>query len=220
GGTCGLCLFGPGGYSVTNNRDVGPGGIPGILIWAAVLRPVPPMVEQYVLPASALVTATVKNNEIRNHQAVPVGAGLRIAAIGVGAPDVVGSARVVAEYNNLVNNRFGLILEAGFPVANTQLRGDIEVWLAGNNITGNCQNGMLVTLSRHTTGLGLQAGPTLKSSIYRIHLAEDEISGDIAWSDVWYSHPAGHGNTLIVDGQIIENGSRIAYDAARVCSSS
>ncbi len=212
GGSCGFCLFGPGDYQVINNRDVGPGGIPGILIWPAILLAVPPMVEQYVLPTSALVTATVKNNEIRNHQATPVGVGLRIAAIGLGAPDVIGSVRVVAQDNDLVNNRFGLIVEAGFPVVNTMLRGDIDISLKGNTMTGSCQNSMLVSLSRHTTALGLQPGPLLKTSSYLVALG-----GDIAWQDVWYSHPAGAGNTLTVDGQTIANGSRVVYDAARVC---
>ncbi len=212
GGSCGFCLFGPGDYQVTNNRDVGPGGIPGILIWPAILLPVPLSVEQYVLPASALVTATVKNNEVRNHQATPVGVGLRIAAIGLGAPDVIGSVRVVAQDNELANNRFGLILEAGFPVVNTMLRGDIDVSLKGNAMTGSCQNGMLVSLSRHTTALGLQSGPALKNSSYTVALG-----GDIAWKDVWYSHPAGAGNTLTVDGQPIDNGARVAYDPAKAC---
>jgi hypothetical protein len=40
------------------------------------------------------------------------------------------------------------------------------------------------------------------------------LGGDVSWSDAWYSHPAGFGNTLVVDGQTIENGSRQFYDAA------
>ena len=214
GGSCRFCLFGPGDYRVANNRDVGPGGVPSIHLMPVVSLPVPPMVEPYVLPASALVTAAVTNNEIRNHQATPVGVGLRVSAVGVGAPDVIGSVRLEARENNLVNNRFGLMLEGGFPIANTTPRGHIDAFLQANNLTGSCQNSMLVSFGRHTTGLGLDAGPILKDSRYTIVL-DDELG---FWNTVWYSHPAGHGNTLTVDGRFIDSGSRQSYDGARVCS--
>jgi hypothetical protein len=44
------------------------------------------------------------------------------------------------------------------------------------------------------------------------------LGGDIAWSDVWFSHPAGFGNTLTVDGVEIPNGQHTAYDATRTCA--
>lgn len=37
------------------------------------------------------------------------------------------------------------------------------------------------------------------------------LNRDVDWNDVWFGHPAGFGNTLIVDGQIIANGTRQFY---------
>jgi hypothetical protein len=210
--TCDLCFAGPGDYEAIGNRLLA-GGIPGILVTPATLLPVPPMVEQYTLPASATVSALLVNNEVRNHLRKPVGAGIRVGAIGVGAPNVAGLARVEARDNLLVSNTFAMIVEAAFPVKNTLLKGDIELTLHGNTFSASCQNHLLVSLSRHTTGLGLTNFPYLRSSHYTLTLG-----GDIAWGDVWYSHPAGFGNTLSVDGVQIPNGSRIAYDATRTCT--
>ncbi len=211
-GSCGLCLFGPGDYQVVGNRQIGPGGIPGILIFPAQLGNLPVDVEPNVLPASALVTVTVMNNDVRNYQAIPVGVGVRIGAIGVGASGVTGTSRVLVRDNDLSDNRFAVIVEAGFPVANTALRGDVELTLIDNTLAGSCQNSVLVALNMHTSGLGLTSGPTLLNSTFTLTMGDD-----IPWDNVWYSHPAGTGNTLIVNGATIENGEHTAYDAARIC---
>jgi hypothetical protein len=212
GVTCDLCLAGPGDYSAEGNR-LQSGGIPGFLIVPATRIPVVPAVEQWDAPASATVTATVVNNEVRNHLRKPVGVGIRIGAIGVGAPNVAGFSHVEARDNLLVGNNFAMIVEAAFPVANTLLRGDVELVLHGNTFVSSCQNAMLVSLSRHTTGLGLANAPYMRNSSYNLSLG-----GDIAWDDVWVSHPAGFGNTLTVDGVEIPNVQRTAYDANRVCA--
>jgi hypothetical protein len=126
---------------------------------------------------------------------------------------VAGLARVEARDNLLVSNTFAMIVEAAFPVRNTLLKGDIELTLHGNTFLSSCQNHLLVSLSRHTTGLGLTNFPYLQNSNFTLNLG-----GDIAWENVWYSHPSGFGNTLTVDGAVIPNGSRNAYDAARTCT--
>jgi hypothetical protein len=214
GVTCDICMAGPGDYSARGNRLLA-GGIPGFLIVPAVLTPVHQTVEQQVLPASSTVTASLTNNEVRNHLRIPVGVGIRVGLFGVGAPNVTGIARVVARDNLLVGNNFAVIVDALFPVANTLRKGDIVLTLGGNTFVSSCQNHMLVSLSRHTTGLGIPPAnaPYLLGSSYTLNLG-----GDIAWSDVWYSHPAGFGNTLTVDGVEIPNGSRVAYDATRTCA--
>jgi hypothetical protein len=191
---------------------MGPGGIPGILILPTTLLPVPPVVEQYVLPPAAAVRASVVNNEVRNHQAVPVGVGIRVGALGPGSSNVVGTSRVSASDNTLADNRFGIIVEASFPVANTALRGDIDVTLHGNTMTRSCQTDLLVSLSRHTTGLGLQSAPYLRNSTFTL-----QLGGDVAWANAWFANPDGFNNSLVVDGERIPNGARVAYDAARVC---
>ncbi|HSR93036.1 MAG TPA: hypothetical protein VLK88_17150, partial [Gemmatimonadales bacterium] len=47
----------------------------------------------------------------------------------------------------------------------------------------------------------------LLNSIYRL-----QLGGNIQWKDAWYSHPAGFGNTLLVDGNLISNGARQFYE--------
>jgi len=212
GATCAICPAGPGEYRITGNRVLGPGGIPGILVTPAIVFPVPATVEQWTPTATASVTVEISNNEVRGRRQVPVGAGVRLTAVGQGVPNVVSTTNAIVRNNTLIGNTFAIIVEAGFPVANTALKGDIHVTLANNVMSQSCQTELLVTLSRHTTALGLQPGPFLRNSSYTIALG-----GTIEWEDVWFNHPAGFGNTLTVDGQVIANGARAAYDAAKVC---
>jgi hypothetical protein len=176
------------------------------------LVPVPPQVEQYPTPATALVTASVVNNEVRDHRKKPVGVALRVGAIGVDAPDVAGTANVTFTDNDLVNNTFGIIIEAAFVRAGTLRRGDITLSTSGNTITGSCQADLLVTLAQSQTALGIMNGPYLLNSTFALTLGED-----ISFDDAWYAHAAGQGNTLTVNGQVIPNGLRRAFDANKVC---
>ncbi|MBL8997240.1 MAG: hypothetical protein JNL44_07965 [Gemmatimonadetes bacterium] len=212
GGTCDICLAGPGDYTATGNTLLA-GGIPGILVTPSVLLPVPASIEQFTLPASSTVRAELVNNEVRDHLRRPVGVGLRVGAVGVGAPNVAGTAIVEARDNLLINNTFGMIVEAAFPVAGTLRRGDITFVERNNTVIGSCQNDLLVSLSRHTTGLGLSNAPYLLNSSYNITLDHER-----SWDSVWYSHPAGFGNTLTVNGAEIANGAHHAYDATRTCA--
>jgi len=205
-GTCDICLAGPGVYHVTANRLLA-GGIPGILTVPVVSLPVPSAVEPFDLPDASEVSAAVENNEVRDHLRVPVGVGVRVGAVGLGAPNVHGSAHVTIRDNLLVNNNFALIIEAAFPVLGTDRKGDIDVTLGDNVMQQSCQTNLLVSLSRHTTGLGLTAFPYLLNSTYTLALG-----GNIRWEDAWFSHPGGFGNTLVVDGQPIANGTRVFYD--------
>ena len=206
-GTCDVCLAGPGTYSARGNRLLA-GGIPGIGATPIVSIPVPPGVEPYVLPATAEVWVDIRNNEVRDHQRTPVGVGIRMDAVGVGAPNVHGSVHAVVQDNLLVNNRFGMIVHGAFPVANTLRRGDVEMTLGGNAFQGTCQVNLYVAFSRHTFGLGLPTNATrLQNSTFRLTL-----NGDVSWDDAWFYHPAGFGNTLVVDGSEIPNGTRHFYD--------
>jgi hypothetical protein len=211
GGTCDVCLAGPGVYEASGNRLLA-GGIPGFLLTPATFLPVPEAIEQWVLPATSEMTATIANNEVRDHLRKPVGVGVRVAAIGIGAPDVAGLTHAIVRGNTLINNTFALIVEAGFPAANTGLRGDVDLTLSGNTLAQSCQRDFLISFARHQTGLGLQNSPYLRNSSYTISLG-----GNLNWDDVWFSHPAGFGNTLTVDGVLMPNGQRAAYDMARTC---
>lgn len=212
GQSCAICMFGPGNYEVTSNRQIGLANRLGILVFPTVFAAVPPGVDQLELGATALVTVLVQNNDLRDHQEVPFGIGLRVAGIGPGAPNVAGTARVVAEGNDFSNNRFAIVVEGGFPVAGTPLRGDIDLTLRDNTMNASCETPMLVSLNSQGTATGRATQPSSRNSTYTI-----SFGTEVAWKDVWYSHPAGAGNTLTVNGDTIANGSRVPYDADKSC---
>ena len=213
GQSCALCMFGPGNYTVIGNRQVKKSGRLSVLVFPTISAAVPPGVEPLTLPSSALVTVSVTNNDFQDHQEVPFGIGVRVAAIGPGAPNVAGTARVLVQNNILSNNRFGVVAEAGFAVLNTALSGSVELTLANNTIMGSCQTPLLVSMVGQGTAAGLASGPALRNSTFSINLG-----GSFDWAEAWYSHPAGTGNTLLVDGQAIANGSVVPYDGAKSCS--
>ena len=88
----------------------------------------------------------------------------------------------------------------------------MDVSLSGNVMQQSCQTNLLVAFTRHTTALGLQQDAYLLNSTYRL-----QLGGNIQWKDVWYSHPVGFGNTLLVDGNLIANGARQFYCASALC---
>lgn len=205
---CDICLSGPGRYWAIGNR-LGTGGIPGIVVSGVISLPLPSGIEALELPATAETWGVIVNNEVRDHLRLPVGTGVRVDAVGVGAPNVHNTIHAVIRHNLLVNNRFGMIVHAAFPVNGTDRRGDVDVTLGGNRIQQSCQAKLLVSLSRHTTALGLTNNPYLLNSTFRLSL-----HGDPSWDEAWYGHAAGFGNTLIVDGDTIPSGGRQFYDAA------
>ena len=207
-GTCDVCLAGPGRYRAYGNRLLA-GGIPGMGASPTVSLPTPPGVEPYVLPATAEVWAELRNNEVRNHQRTPVGVGIRMDAVGVGAPNVHGTIHAVVQDNLLVDNRFGIIVHGAFPLANTERRGDVELTLGGNVFQGTCQARLYLAFSRHTFGLGV---PNVNSTRLQSSTFSVTLNGNLSWDDAWYYHPAGFGNTLVVDGNEIPNGTRQFYD--------
>ena len=208
-GTCDICLAGPGNYRAVGNRLLA-GGIPGITVAGVVGLPVPSVIEPLALPDAAETVAEIVNNEVRDHRRTPVGVGIRVDALGVGAPGVRNKIVATVRDNVLINNRFGMIIHGAFPVAGTTLKGDVEVSMRGNVFDQSCQARLLVSFSRHTRTLGVTTTqPYLLNSIFQI-----DLGGNIDWSDVWFGHPDGFGNSLIVDGQPIANGTRHFYEEA------
>lgn len=209
GVTCDFCLAGPGQFRALGNTIVG-GGIPGIGVSGIVGIPMPSGIEPLALPAAAETWAEFRNNEVREHLKKPVGVGVRVDAVGVLAPNVHNTIHAVIQDNRLVDNRFGIIVHAAFPRPGTLLRADVDVTMGGNQILQSCQARLLVSLSRHTTAMGVPgtvAQPYLQNSTFQLSLG-----GDLDWSDAWFGNPDGFGNTLIVDGQTIPNGVHAFYD--------
>lgn len=207
-GSCDICFAAPGQYRAVSNRLLA-GGVPGITTSAVVGLPLPAGVEAYPLPDSAEIWSEVLNNEVRDHLRTPAGVGIRVEALGTMAPNVRNTVHSLIEDNLIVNNRFGIMVHAGFPLAGTTLRGNTDVKLSGNFIKQSCQARLLVTFSRHQRTLGINSVlPYLLNSTFSLSLG-----GDVRWDDVWFGHPAGFGNALIVDGNEIANGIRHFYSA-------
>jgi hypothetical protein len=206
-GSCDICLAGPGAYEASSNMLLA-GGIPGILVVPAFGLALVSEVEEYVSPDRSTVDVDIFNNEVHDHLRMPVGVGIRLGAIGVGSPDVAGHIRARIHDNALINNRFGMIFEAAFPVPGAKLKGDIDATIYGNKFVQSCQTNLLIAFSRHTTVLGLTDLPYLLNSTYRI-----DLNGNLKFRDVWYGDPAGFGNRLFVDGHLIPNGARQFYSA-------
>ncbi len=208
GDTCDICVAGPGTFTVAKNRLV-QGGIPGVLIVPAAQLPVPEGVTQSPLPANATVKVDVTQNIIAGHQRVPVGVGIRVATVGINASSVIGLTNARIAGNVLSHNRFGIIVEAGFPTAGSPLRGDAIVDIANNSFAQNCQADLYLSFARHTTGLGLSKAPYLHGSSYRVKL---DTAGTL-----WYANPAGYDNVLVINEHTMANGIQQGYSPTRVC---
>ena len=164
-GTCDICLAGPGTFLAQGNILLA-GGIPGIAVSPTVSIPEPAGVEPFVLPAMAQTFANIRENVVQDHQRTPVGVGIRIDAVGVGAANVHGTVSADVEDNALYYNRFGIIVHAAFPTATTDRRGDVVLTLNGNEFRGSCEANLLVAFARHTTVLGLANTPYLLNSTF------------------------------------------------------
>lgn len=74
-------------------------------------------------------------------------------------------------------------------------------------------------ISGVTTGLAIVSGAQLQTAAYpRNPTFTLPLGGDVVWEDAWFANPAGFANTLVVDGQVIPNGSRVACDATTRCA--
>ncbi|HEX3234035.1 MAG TPA: right-handed parallel beta-helix repeat-containing protein [Gemmatimonadales bacterium] len=199
GGQCAMCLAGPGVYRAEGNKIVA-GGTHGIFTSPAIDA-------EPDGPGFSKVFVDIIDNEVRNVRQQPISAGIRVGAVGLGAPNVPGSSHIKIRDNLLVNNNFGLMIDALFPQPDTRLRGDIEVTTSGNVVRESCQADLLVGFSRHYTNLGAGGDPYLLNSTYKLTL-----SGDWRFSDAWFSNPPGFGNTLLVNGREIGHRTRAFYD--------
>jgi hypothetical protein len=198
-GQCDVCIAGPGTYRVADNRILA-GATHGIFASPAIDS------DPSISPTSEIV-ADIINNEVRDHRQQPISAGIRIGAIGLGAPDVHGTSHITVRDNLLVNNNFGLMIDALFPQPDTELKGDVDLTTSGNVVRQSCQVDLLVGFSRHYTDLGSGGDPYLRNSTYRLTLG-----GDLPFGDAWFSNPGGLGNTLRVNGHVVRHTTRQFFD--------
>lgn len=203
---CDVCLAGPGSYQAVGNRLLA-GAIPGILVAGSVGLAAPSQVEPLAIPTTAVTSAQLVNNSISDHNRTPVGSGIRLDALGSGAPNVQTTIHASIVSNLLVNNRFGIIIHAGMTNGSTVLRGDMDATLSGNAVQQSCETDLLVTFTRGNTSIGLATNPYLRNSTFRLTMI-----GDPMWSEAWFDDPSGLGNKLFVNGLQVQNGARQFYD--------
>ena len=148
---------------------------------------------------------------MKNHFYEPVGAALRVGAVGIGAPNVVGTAHVTANGNLFHFNTFGVLVEAAFPVAGTALHGDIDLTLAGNQHSRRTAS---TTCSSRSAGTRpcFSASRTFRTCTTRRTRSRsaETCSGATPGTAILQAMAT---RSIPVDGDTIPNGARVAYDA-------
>jgi hypothetical protein len=194
-------------------------GIVGVFVAGGTQSPIPANVHPLTISSAPAAVASIENNYITGEHQHPVGTAIRVGAIGQGIATITGQRTTATlTSNDLVDNRFGVIADGGFPpltASTTFPSGNLSITLGGNHFSQTCQANLLVALARHTRALGLPtATPNagyLKQSTYTVSLG-----GDLPWSEAWFSHVnTDNGvtlnNALTVDGAPIGPGAVNAY---------
>lgn len=214
GALCGFCLTGPGHFEVTRNRLID-GGFVGIFLAPVAVLPSFPMgmndpsivVAPFVAPPVAAETAVVVNNEVRDHVRQPrgVGTGIWLVTFSANAEGGQQSSHVTLSSNTLLHNNFALVVDANTPPTSPAAAGNVTLSIADNDIGPSCRNNLLVSFTRFSRSIGVPPSSEsfLHNTAYKLTL-----NGNTSWSDAWYDHPDGIGNTLEVDGSLIASGKR------------
>ena len=217
-GPCVFCLAGPGRYDVSANA-IADGFFVGMFIAPIAVRANFPMgrnvaaivVPAYAAPGTAVVIASVVNNDVRDQLRQPkkFGTGIRVVTFQKDAAMTSQLSDVALTGNTLAHNKFALVVDANTRVggAPPTVPGNVVLTLSGNTIGPSCRQNVLVSFTRisHSIGIPPTTEAYLDNSTYRLTLG-----GDTPWSSVWYDNLGGSGNQLIVDGALIPPGKRTA----------
>lgn len=216
-GRCGVCLAGPGTYSVTRNHLLA-SDAPGIVVTPATQLPVPAQVEPYVLPGdetdggTSAVTVYITNNAVYQHRNIAGGVAIHLAAVGMGATNVQGQIWAQVTGNTFFFNNFAIVVDGGYTEYGAALTGNITASLAQNVFTSSCERDLVVSTGRNVTSASLANAPYLRESIFQITLNDD-----VRWGDAWFNNPDGFGNALYVDGTRTPNGTSPVNTSASPC---
>lgn len=198
GASCGFCFAGPGNYQVRDNTVVN-GVRVGMFFVPVIGVAVPAVVTQYTPQASEAITADVTNNSITDHTRHNVGLATGIRILSAGVAGVTQSSTITLSNNSVLRNSFGVMVDGGFGVAGT--RGDAVVTLSGNAIAQSCRTDLLLAFSGPNRALNTNSNSNhVENSTYTI-----TRGGNVSDARTWIDHPAGWGNTLIVDGSTVGN---------------
>jgi hypothetical protein len=175
------------------------------------------------------VHVVVRDNDLSDNTGAQ-GFGVRafILRRDPGAPgDSQSSANVHASIvgNRLAGNRFGIVIDAGFPFRITEtgcdprvFSGTMDLRFAGNTVSSSLRAPSMVTFTRHSAALS----PSTLEEWQYLHSARFTIDdSDETLASAWIDHPSSDpfvgpcpgdavseplGNSLIYNGRLLPNG--------------
>jgi hypothetical protein len=173
--------------------------------------------------------AVVRNNDLSDNSAGNQGFGLRLFILrrDPGAPgDTQSAARIDAtvQSNRMRGNRIGVMIDAGFPYRQLNgtcdprvFTGDVDLELAGNEVTSSVTAPALVTFTRNAAALNPSLLPQwqyLHGATFRINDRDGTLQGaliDHPTTDPFTGPCPGDqtheplGNALIYNGELLAN---------------
>jgi len=197
--TCGICLgagneVSPATVDIVQNRLVQNGS--GALLLAGTAYPLPEIGD--------LLTVRVLNNDLSRHTTGNQGFGIRIFTTGTVVPMPQTSGSVIAKINGnrIADNRYGLIIDAGFPrrnIAGTcgdtrRFTGRIAVKFHDNVVARSAVTPALLTFTRaqvflNPTGSPLSAWQYLHGASFSIDDPGLSLGGVIGANAFQIDHP-------------------------------
>jgi len=170
------------------------------------------------------LSVTVSENDLSNNSAIAgFSSGIRFGVIRRDPPDPTGQSSgtmtAVISDNNIMNNWFGVSIDAGFPYRTfqgtpdlRQFTGSLDLGFEGNQASGNVQSA-IITFERNTATLHpVQMDPSkrptsykyLQSASYNVRYDDGSLDG------YWVDHPVVDPiDRRILNNHLIVNGLEI-----------
>lgn len=173
------------------------------------------------------LSAVVADNDLSDSNANPVagqGFGIRVIVVRHDPPNQGTSGNVTATIsrNRITNNKFGFLIDAGFPYrtfgGSPDIRlhnGKVNLALEDNEVVGNLQATALISFTRNSATLipsQLSQWKYLERSTFDITDSDGNLNG------YWFDHPVSDPidgrtlqNTLSINGVEIPNGRHVPF---------
>jgi hypothetical protein len=167
------------------------------------------------------LSVTISENDLSNNTAMPgFSSGLRFFVIRRDPPYPTGQSSgmmtAVISENNIMNNWFGVSIDAGFPYRTfqgtpdlRQYTGSLDLGFEGNQASGNVQSA-IISFERNTATLhSVQMDPTKRPTSYKyLQSASYDIRYDDGSLDgYWFDHPVVDPiDRRILNNHLIVNG--------------
>jgi hypothetical protein len=192
---CGICLaVGTSDHTadvvVQDNRVVGNVG-GGMLLVATD--------QGLELNGELLLSAQVVHNDLSSNSTAPQGFGLRVMAIKNTRPSTrsAGSVNAVFNDNRIVANRFGVVVDAGFPYRNVSggcdtrvFSGQFDLSFRGNTLEGSAIAAAVVSTTRYLVSMKLNPAANSLANWQYLHGATISLDDpDLVLGSFRYDHP-------------------------------